>query len=77
MKIYQIICPDGANRLKANWTNLRDAEFDATYFSRRSSCSDWCDKAIIKELGYCNGGRHSINDIKPNESEIMAWAVDL
>lgn len=78
MRIYKIICPDGADRLKANWEDLRNAEFDALYFSMRRSCSDWCDKEINEKLGICKGGIHTINHIKIEEQELLTnWVTDL
>lgn len=75
---YQIICPDGIDRLKTNWSKFKDAEFDAMYFSRRSSCSDWCNAKDNEELGYCKGGIHTINNIKIKDEEISTvWTIDL
>lgn len=77
-KTYKIICPDGADRLKTIWTDLRHAEFDALYFSWRHSCSDWCDKEINREFGFCKGGIHTINNVKIEEQELLTnWVTDL
>lgn len=62
---YQVLCPDGIDRLKTNWDNANDAIFDAGYMSNRSSCFDWCGPNGNHE---CPGGRHYV--LFPKEPEL-------
>ena len=73
MKKFEIICPDGVNRLGANWDKLSDAIFDSKYMSNRSSCWDWCDLDGDHE---CPGGTHTVK-MPTKEPLEFVWTLDL
>ncbi len=53
---FTVLCPDGADRLRARWEREEDAASDARYFSNRTSCRDWCGRDGDRG---CPGGVHT------------------
>lgn len=59
-RTYGVICPDGQDRLKADWDTKYIAAGDADYMSgRRLGCSSWVGAKGLKD---CPGGRHYVQE---------------